>query len=107
MIKSDGDIVWLHDIVNVESVDGVPKMLRGFMIDITERKLEAKQIQQKTEKLSTLHDINLAISSTLDLQKVLNLLVEKTAQLLPYSGLFLSLYNQSKGELELVLSRDF
>jgi len=107
MIKSDGDIVWLHDIVNVESVDGAPKTLRGFMIDITERKLEAKQIQQKTEKLSTLHDINLAISSTLDLQKVLNLLVEKTAQLLPYSGLFLSLYNQGKGELELVLSRDF
>ncbi|MCH8055512.1 MAG: CHASE domain-containing protein, partial [Deltaproteobacteria bacterium] len=45
MIRSDGDIVWLHDIVNVESVDGAPKTLRGFMIDITERKLEAKQIQ--------------------------------------------------------------
>ena len=107
MIRSDGSIVWLHDIVSVESMNGVPKILRGFMIDITERKLEAKQIQRKTKELSALHDINLAVSTTLDLQKVLNLLVEKTSQLLPYSGLFLSLYNHDKGELELIVSRNF
>ncbi len=107
MIKSDGSIVWLHDIVSVESMNGVPKILRGFMIDITERKLEAKQIQRKSKELSTLHDFNLAVTSTLDLQKVLNLLVEKTTQLLPYSGLFLSLYNHDKRELELIVSRNF
>jgi PAS domain S-box-containing protein len=106
MIRPDGSIVWLHDIVNVESMNGVPKTLRGFMIDITERKLEAKQIQLKSEELSILHDLNQAVSSTLDLKNVLNLLVEKTAQLLPYSSAFISLYNQSKGELETIVSRN-
>jgi len=87
--------------------DGTVSGIYALVSDITERKLEAKQIQQKTKELSTLHDINLAVSTTLDLQNVLNLLVEKTTQLLPYSGLFLSLYNHDKGELETIISRNF
>ena len=39
MISSDGNIVWFHDLVSVITEDGGPKTLRGFMIDITERKL--------------------------------------------------------------------
>lgn len=35
MIASNGRVVWLHDLVRVETVDEAPKMLRGFMIDIT------------------------------------------------------------------------
>ncbi|MCH7928539.1 MAG: GAF domain-containing protein, partial [Candidatus Dadabacteria bacterium] len=38
MISSDGNIVWLHDLVSVIAEDWEPKTLRGFMIDITERK---------------------------------------------------------------------
>lgn len=38
MFSSDGRTVWLHDLVSVERVNGVPKTLRGFMIDVTERK---------------------------------------------------------------------
>ncbi len=38
MIAADGRDVWLHDIVNVLRQDGEPVELRGFMIDITERK---------------------------------------------------------------------
>ncbi len=38
MIAADGQSVWLHDFVGVERVDGQPKTLRGYMIDITERK---------------------------------------------------------------------
>ncbi len=39
MIAADGRIVWLQDIVNVVKENGEPVTLRGFMIDITERKL--------------------------------------------------------------------
>ncbi len=35
MVKADGNVIWLRDIVNVEIEDGVPRVLRGFMIDIT------------------------------------------------------------------------
>lgn len=47
MITADGRTVWIHDIVSVESEDGKPKTLRGFMIDITER----KQAQQNFASL--------------------------------------------------------
>ena len=40
MIASDGQIVWLRDIVTVEMSEGRPARLRGVMVDVTERKKE-------------------------------------------------------------------
>ncbi len=37
-IAQDGRTVWLHDIVTVVAENGVPRWLRGIMVDITERK---------------------------------------------------------------------
>ena len=38
MVAKDGRSVWIHDVVHVESVGGVPRTLAGFMIDITTQK---------------------------------------------------------------------
>jgi PAS domain S-box-containing protein len=38
MIAADGRVIWLQDIVNVMKQEGEPVILRGFMLDITERK---------------------------------------------------------------------
>ena len=38
MIASDGRVVWLRDMVTVESKSDGPPRLRGVMVDITERK---------------------------------------------------------------------
>jgi PAS domain S-box-containing protein len=38
MIARDGRIAWFHDIVSVIRKNGVPATIRGFLIDITERK---------------------------------------------------------------------
>ena len=38
MIAADGRIVWLHDVVSLEMAGGKPVLLRGVMVDITERK---------------------------------------------------------------------
>ncbi len=46
MITRDGRSVWLHDIVNVEFADGAPKMLRGFLLDITDRKQADDRLRQ-------------------------------------------------------------
>ncbi len=48
MTAADGRSVWLHDIVSVESEGDSPRVLRGYMIDITERK--------RTEE--ALHDLS-------------------------------------------------
>ena len=46
MIASDQNVVWLHDLVSVELVKGVPEKLRGYMIDITERKRAQEELDQ-------------------------------------------------------------
>lgn len=44
MIASDQSVVWLHDIVSVDLAKGVPEKLRGYMIDITERKQAQEEL---------------------------------------------------------------
>ncbi|WP_317169202.1 PAS domain-containing protein [Mucilaginibacter humi] len=39
MLKADGGLVWIKDLVSVIAENGVPKLLRGVMIDITSSKL--------------------------------------------------------------------
>ena len=52
MIAADGNIVWLHDLVSVASEEGQPVTLRGFMIDITERKrADAERREAESEAL--------------------------------------------------------
>jgi len=49
MIRKDGDIVWIKDIVSVIRGSGKPKWLRGIMVDVTETKrLESLDRLEKT-----------------------------------------------------------
>ncbi|MBI2209570.1 MAG: GAF domain-containing protein [Deltaproteobacteria bacterium] len=75
--------------------------------DITERKKAEDQIQRGLQRLAALHEINIAITSTLDLQSVLNLLLEKIDLLVPYSPTTaIRLFNGETKTLELVASRN-
>jgi PAS domain S-box-containing protein len=51
MVKSNGEVVWFHDIVNVEYKNGLPFMLRGFLVDITDKK-DAEKILQEEKQFS-------------------------------------------------------
>ena len=53
MIAADGRSVWLQDIVNVVRQDGAPVALRGFMIDITERKQAEESLRGLSARLIT------------------------------------------------------
>jgi PAS domain S-box-containing protein len=52
MIDSSGDTVWMHDIVRCEHRDGKPIELRGFMIDITERKQAEEALRESEERVN-------------------------------------------------------
>ena len=52
MIDSSGDTVWMHDIVRCEHRDGKPVELRGFMIDISERKQAEEALRESEERVS-------------------------------------------------------
>lgn len=73
MLAADGRIVWLYDIVNVVRGKDGPQLLRGFIIDITERKqAEAEREQllrreqaarEEAERANRMKDEFLAILS--------------------------------------------
>ena len=57
MISASGQTVWIRDVVTVETVDGAPSELRGFFVDITERKAaeaEATAIRDQLAHVSRL-----------------------------------------------------
>ena len=38
MIAASGQSIWVYDIVSVDRVDGAPAVIRGFLIDVSQRK---------------------------------------------------------------------
>jgi PAS domain S-box-containing protein len=52
MIDVSGDTVWVHDIVKCEHRDGKPAELRGFMLDISERKQAEEALHESEERIS-------------------------------------------------------
>ena len=71
-----------------------------------ERRRAEEQVQHHRRRQAGLHDINLAITSTLELHKVLTLLLAKIDQLLPYSATAVRLYNKETQALEAIVSRN-
>jgi signal transduction histidine kinase/HAMP domain-containing protein len=62
----------------------------------------AKKIHQQRQQQSALHDLNLAITSTLDLASVLRILLEEIAALFPSSGATVEWINRKTGALETI-----
>lgn len=50
----NGKYTWLRDVVMVETIDSKPVVLRGIMLDITERKLMEKELYASRSSLEAL-----------------------------------------------------
>ncbi len=46
-IAADGRAVWLRDVITVELADGKPVLLKGVMVDITDRKLAEEALKRE------------------------------------------------------------
>ena len=75
--------------------------------NITERKQAEEEIQRNLGRIRALHEIDLAITSTLDLRTTLDILLEKTDRLLLFvAATTVRLLNRETGELEPIACRN-
>ncbi|HEX6769842.1 MAG TPA: PAS domain S-box protein, partial [Candidatus Binatia bacterium] len=58
MVRSSGEVVWVHDIVNCHNEDGEPLQLRGLMLDVTELKRGEEALEKERAFLRQVIDID-------------------------------------------------
>ncbi|MGF1636812.1 MAG: PAS domain S-box protein [Cyclobacteriaceae bacterium] len=93
MVAADGRIVWLHDAVTVVKTKDNENILRGIMVDITQRKVAEQNMSlliNNTEEAFVLMDKSLNIVTYNDqfeklYQKYFNASVQKGISILDYA----------------------
>jgi signal transduction histidine kinase len=71
-----------------------------------EAEISAKEIHKQRQQQNALYDLNLAITSTLDLASVLKTLLEEISALFPYCASTVSWINNQSGALEVIAQRN-
>ncbi|OGP23813.1 MAG: hypothetical protein A2038_13450 [Deltaproteobacteria bacterium GWA2_57_13] len=107
LLTRDGrEIPVLQVILAHRAPDGSVEFLSTIIRDITERKRAEEEIQRNLERIRALHEIDKAITSTLDLRKVLDVLLEKVDQFFPGSPATVRLLDKHSGLLKPIASRN-
>ncbi|MBD2435706.1 PAS domain S-box protein [Nostoc sp. FACHB-110] len=71
MLAADGRVVWLRDIVNVVKEAGAPRLLRGFMFDITDLKLVEETLRLQERALAAASNGIMIIDARLPNQPII------------------------------------
>jgi signal transduction histidine kinase len=74
-------------------------VIRAILYSIERKRIEV-QLEKERARQAALHEVNLAITSTLDLGAVLDIFLEKVAELLPGVAISVRLLNEETGALE-------
>jgi signal transduction histidine kinase len=74
-------------------------VIRSLLYSIERKRIEV-QLEKQRARQTALREVNLAITSTLDLDAVLNIFLEKVAELLPGVAISVRLLNDETGVLE-------
>jgi PAS domain S-box-containing protein len=51
LLRPDGSLVWVRDVASVESIEGMAVRTRGFLIDITQKKLTEETLRLQSTAL--------------------------------------------------------
>ncbi|HEY3306431.1 MAG TPA: ATP-binding protein [Candidatus Binatia bacterium] len=106
-VRPDGAVRWITARGRGHYDErGNPTRMEGVVRDITERKKAMGNLQHALKRIRALHEIGMAITSTLDLRRVLDILLEKLQLSTSYAAATVRLVNRQTGELEPVASRN-
>jgi signal transduction histidine kinase/PAS domain-containing protein len=88
-----------------EHDEGDPVAAVCMVRDVTQRRLAEQQIQRHADRQAALYELNLAASSTLDLDAVLNVLLDRLAQTVPAGAMTVELFRGADRRFASIASR--
>ncbi|HWP57553.1 MAG TPA: PAS domain S-box protein [Candidatus Acidoferrales bacterium] len=107
IIRPDGSLRWIRDrAFPVRNRAGEVYRIVGIAEDITERKLAEQEKERNLGRIRALHEIERAISSTLDLKTVLYVLLQNLDQFLAFPTVSAVRLIQENGALDTVACRN-
>lgn len=91
IITAEGQEKWVWEQgQGVYAADGTVQAVEGLITDITERVMAQQMLElrvaERTRELTTLREVSHSITSTLDLEPLLLLILDKLKQVIDYSG---------------------
>ena len=106
--RENGSLVWLETrSVPVFDHEGKLVAVDGFARDVTERKQAEEQIHRQLERLNTLRTVDTAISASLDLRTILDVLLERVILQLGVHAADVLLFNSQTGKLKFRAGKGF
>ncbi len=96
IIRKNGDVLILSTGVSPIFENGKYKGSFGIFHDVTERRKAQETLQKYTLQLETLHTITSALSTSLELNDVLQLILDQIAKAIPYDSACIFLIENEK-----------
>jgi signal transduction histidine kinase len=86
-------------------VERIRRVAREHEREAGRHREAAEQIRRQRERLEILHELNLAVTSSIDAAKILDIFLEKSLIHLPYAAVVIRLRNHETGIMETAASR--
>lgn len=107
ILRRDGGVRWLTARGQGHyDTEGKPTRIEGIVRDVTERTQAIEKTQRGLERIKALHEIETAITSTLELDRILELLLSRIDALTRYAAATVRLVNRGNGRLEPVAAKN-
>jgi PAS domain S-box-containing protein len=105
--RQDGLIRWIAARGRAHYDEaGNPVRIEGVARDVSERTLAVEKLQRNLDRIKALREIEKAITSTLELDRILDLLLEKIDVSGRYAAATVRLVNHKTGLLELLAAKN-
>lgn len=103
LVRKNGNV--FHSLITAYAIVVVTGQITGFSMiirDITKRKKTQQEVEKRNIELATLNAISTTVSSSLDLNEILNSTIDKMSEILQSDSIRIYLLDEKKETLNLV-----